>query len=166
MHSLYFRSLILAFLVLAVSTVNAQLQMTNSSVANQLAQKLVGEGVTISNASITGSTTASGFFKNLGGNQVGLDSGIVLSTGNIKTAGTATGFDGVPTNFASTAYGTPGDAQLAALVSPLVTNDAMILEFDFVPKGDTIKFRYVFSSEEYPEFACSGFNDVFAFFIS
>ena len=165
MHSLYFRSLFLAFLVLAVSTVNAQLQMTTNTVASQLAQKLVGEGVTISNATISGSPLASGFFKNLGGNNIGLDSGIVLSTGRVQTAGTAYGFDGISTNSASTTHSTPGDAQLSALISG-TTNDAMILEFDFVPKGDTIKFRYVFSSEEYPTYACSNFNDVFAFFIS
>jgi gliding motility-associated-like protein len=166
MYSLYFRSLVISLLVLTAPAVNAQLQMTPSSVANQLAQKLVGEGVTISNATISGSTLSSGFFKNLGGNNIGLDSGIVLSTGRVQTAGTDYGLDGIPSNFASTANGTPGDAQLSALVNGLTSNDAMILEFDFVPKGDTIKFRYVFSSEEYPEFACSGFNDVFAFFIS
>src|SRR5688572_18166396 len=116
MHSLYFRSLSIALLLLAGQSVMAQLQMTTNSVANQLAQKLVGEGVTISNATISGSATATGFFKNLGGNNVNLDSGIVLSTGIIKTAGTAYGFDGDPLDFASSAFGTPGDAQLGALV--------------------------------------------------
>ncbi len=57
-----------------------------------------------------------------------------------------------------------GDADLDNLVLD-PTQDATILEFDFVPIGDTIKFRYVFSSEEYPEFPCTGVNDVFAFFI-
>jgi hypothetical protein len=41
-----------------------------------------------------------------------------------------------------------------------------ILEFDFVPLADTLKFRYAFGSEEYMEFANSSFNDVFGFFIS
>ncbi|MFN6115212.1 MAG: choice-of-anchor L domain-containing protein, partial [Flavobacteriales bacterium] len=40
-----------------------------------------------------------------------------------------------------------------------------VLEFDFVTTGDSIKFRYVFGSEEYPEFVCS-FNDAFGFFLS
>jgi hypothetical protein len=61
-----------------------------------------------------------------------------------------------------------GDADLATLIGVPKedTHDACVLEFDFVPLGDTIKFNYVFSSEEYPEFACAGFNDAFAFFIS
>ena len=44
-------------------------------------------------------------------------------------------------------------------------NNAAVLEFDFVTTGDSIKFRYVFGSEEYPEFVCS-FNDAFGFFLS
>jgi gliding motility-associated-like protein len=58
----------------------------------------------------------------------------------------------------------PGDADLEAIVLD-DTNDACVLEFDFVPLGDSIKFNYVFSSEEYTDFACTEFNDAFAFFI-
>ena len=46
------------------------------------------------------------------------------------------------------------------------TNDAVVLEFDFIPIGDTVKFNYVFGSEEYPEFVNGGFNDAFGFFLS
>jgi gliding motility-associated-like protein len=40
------------------------------------------------------------------------------------------------------------------------------LEFDFIPSGDTISFRYIFGSEEYPEFVNAGYNDAFGFFLS
>src|SRR5690606_2561419 len=46
------------------------------------------------------------------------------------------------------------------------SNDACVLEFDFVPAGDTIRFNYVFGSEEYSEYDCSDFVDFFGFFIS
>jgi hypothetical protein len=46
------------------------------------------------------------------------------------------------------------------------TFNAAVLEFDFVPLSDTVQFRYVFGSEEYPEYVSTPFNDVFGFFIS
>ena len=44
--------------------------------------------------------------------------------------------------------------------------DAAWVAFDIVSNTDSIKFDYVFASEEYKEFVNSDFNDVFGFFIS
>ena len=44
--------------------------------------------------------------------------------------------------------------------------DAAWVAFDIVSNTDSIKFDYVFASEEYKEFVASSFNDVFGFFIS
>src|SRR4030095_438410 len=85
--------------------------------------------------------------------------------GRVQTSGSP-GLNGSAGLFASTGFNFPGDANLNALVTPNLTEDAVILEFDFVPIGDTIRFNYVFSSEEYPSFSCTQYNDVFAFFIS
>ncbi|MDP0953449.1 choice-of-anchor L domain-containing protein, partial [Klebsiella pneumoniae] len=46
------------------------------------------------------------------------------------------------------------------------TNDAAVLQFDFIPLGDTLKFDYVFASEEYNVYVGGGVNDVFAFLLS
>jgi gliding motility-associated-like protein len=51
-------------------------------------------------------------------------------------------------------------------VSGVNTFDAAVLEFDFIPTGDSVKFRYCFGSEEYPEYVNAGVNDAFAFFLS
>jgi len=45
-------------------------------------------------------------------------------------------------------------------------NDVCILEFDFIATGDTVKFNYIFGSDEYLEWVNSSFNDIFAFFLS
>ncbi|MEZ5196474.1 MAG: choice-of-anchor L domain-containing protein [Bacteroidales bacterium] len=46
------------------------------------------------------------------------------------------------------------------------TYDACVLEFDFVPESDTLRFRYKFGSDEYNEYVGSIFNDVFGFFVT
>ena len=143
----------------------SQLQIINSNNAQALAQKLVGGGVTISNVTMSASPHAAGFFIHWGGAQLNLDSGIVLSTGRTQTT-TAFGMNGSQGAEASSDLFFPGDPSLEALVSPNLSFDAAILEFDFVPQGDSVSFRYVFSSEEYPTYVCSIWNDVFAFFIS
>ena len=41
-----------------------------------------------------------------------------------------------------------------------------MFEFDFEVQGDNIEFNFIFMSEEYNEYVNTGFNDVFAFYIS
>lgn len=153
----------------------AQLTITDAANAQALAQRLVGEGVTISNVTFTGNPLMAGFFRNAGGTNIAIDSGIVLTNGiartNRLTGDIGVNGDGVTpagSTEAHNSWNIAGDADLAALIgSPLnQVNDACILEFDFVPLGDSIRFRYAFSSEEYdPSYVCD-FNDAFAFFIS
>ena len=141
----------------------AVLPKNADTMAATIAQTLVGEGVTISSVTYTGVDGALGTFSG-GFSTAGLSSGIILSSG------LATNVLG-PNNSDSTSStnGSPGDADLDALVTPLVTHDAAVLEFDFVvtnANATVVKFDYVLASEEYNEFANSSFNDVFAFFLS
>lgn len=43
--------------------------------------------------------------------------------------------------------------------------DCVTIQFDFIPATDTLRFNYIFASEEYNQFVCSNFNDIFGFFI-
>jgi gliding motility-associated-like protein len=45
-------------------------------------------------------------------------------------------------------------------------HDVAILEFDFIPTSDSLKFRYAFGSQEYFAFENTQYNDVFGFFLS
>ncbi len=156
---------------------NAQLQITTENNAIALVQKLLGEGVTVSNISYSGSALAAGIFHNISGTSIGIDSGLALTSGRAKTVGLNWGLDGNGVITAGAALANysqfngsiyTGDADLANSISvdSTRTYDACILEFDFVPLGDTVKFRYVFSSEEYSLFNVCLFNDAFAFFVS
>jgi len=152
----------------------AQLQITTNTNAAALAQKLVGEGVVISNATITTNSISTGFFVNRSGTNIGMDSGIVLTNGRARSnLPSIIGLDGDGFRVASTVRADanlllPGDADLASELGIPVSqlNDAIALEFDFIPLGDSIQFNYILSSEEYTTGTVCIFNDAFAFFIS
>lgn len=137
----------------------AQLSVNNSYTTTQLVQDVfLGAGVSVSNISYTGASKAIGYFNGVNSN-IGLDSGLVLTSGDIANA---VGPNSVGSK--TTSNNLNGDADLTAL-SGFTTYDASVLEFDFVSTTDKVTFRYVFGSEEYHEYVNS-FNDVFAFFIN
>ncbi|MBK7342598.1 MAG: choice-of-anchor L domain-containing protein [Saprospiraceae bacterium] len=103
-----------------------------------------------------------GYFS-AGQTNIGIETGIVMSTGlaldtdDINTTGS---------NSSSTSMGQFSDPDLASLVAPLNIGDLCVFEIKFIPYADTVEFNYVFGSEEYEEYVCTPFNDVFGFFIS
>ena len=138
----------------------AQIEADDSPTAEELAAILVGAGVTISGAELTCFTGGSGSFACIDCS-LGIDSGIVL------TSGGAAIIEGPNNTGSATGPGSgPGDDDLEDLVPGYTSNDACVLEFDMVVTSDSIKFEYVFGSEEYLEFVGSSYNDVFGFFIS
>jgi len=141
-----------------------QLVTSGAMTPNNLVQNvLVGQGVTVSNVFYSGANSAIGRFD--GSNtSLGLDAGIILTTGTINAGNNGPyGPNNRPNAGIDNNAG--GFAPLTNLVGTNTYN-ASILEFDFVPQSDTVKFKYVFGSEEYPEWVGDQFNDVFAFFIS
>ena len=93
---------------------------------------------------------------------LGMTEGLLLTTGNAWEAeGPDLSDEAMPDGLSGT------DADLGALVGGTSnTKTISILEFDFIPSTTSISFDYIFASEEYPEYSCSDFNDVFGFFIS
>jgi gliding motility-associated-like protein len=156
----------ITFIAIASVSRAQVINVTAGQTAFALAQNLAGPGITISNPVLTCPTVANGIFTALG-STLGISDGIILTTGSAATAGTTVGANGAKTLFASTSSTAAGDAFLESYIGkPGQTHDACALEFDFVPAGDTVKFNYTFGSEEYPQYSCSPFNDVFAFFIT
>jgi hypothetical protein len=157
--------------------------LDNGATPDGLVQGLVGSGLTVSNVTYTGANRAAGTFTG-GSGIIGFNSGIVLDTGKVQTypsdpacsqgvEGPNTCYEETASNpsggpdgtFNSTNFGLPGDPDLTALDGD-PTFDASVLEFDFVPSFSTVQFNYVFSSEEYSDFANTQFNDVFGFFVN
>lgn len=149
-------------LTLALGSAGASaLTITPTSSGEVLAETILGAGITIDPTSIsyTGAANQAGVFTNGLTSGIGIDSGIIMTTGSVFNApgpNTAENI-GATTN-------TGGDAQLQSLVGGSLY-DANVLEFDFVSTGGSLFFNYVFASEEYEEFVFTEFNDVFAFFV-
>ncbi len=160
MNKIYQAILVFTGLVLSVLSATAQLTVNNLLTPNQLVQQvLLGSGVQAFNVTYTGYDSAIGSFNGTASN-IGMAGGVILCTGKTSLAPG-------PNNAPNAGYNNlfAGDAQLDT-ISNGITHNAAILEFDFIPIGDTVKFRYVFASEEYPEYVNLGVNDAFAFFIS
>ena len=146
----------------------AQLTTNTGTNPQALVQNtLIGPGVTVSNITFNGSPSSIGSFSGTGTN-LGIANGIVMTTGTVIDNGS--GPHG-PNNQAGAGQtnGGAGSTLLSGIIGGEQTYDAAILEFDFIPYSDTVRFKYVFGSDEYPEFAPpnnSGYNDVFGFFIA
>jgi hypothetical protein len=132
---------------------------------------LLGANVTVTNIEFnTGNantvSTAVGGFECADCN-LGILSGFAMSSGDVNGLvgpNNSGGYTGM-----GTALSTGNDPDLLDLVQANggnSINDWAIIEFDFVPLGDTLQFQYVWASEEYDEFVGTNFNDIFGFFIS
>lgn len=159
---------ILSFLITTFSI--GQITVTNTQTPEELVNDvLVGAGVIISNVEfnhsvpLAGAVQAQAGFFDATGTDFPISSGVILATGNVRLAagpndsGGATDNEGVAVD--------PNDIDLDAIGTATINNEA-VLEFDFIPSGDSVVFKYIFASEEYHEFSTSMFNDVFGFFIS
>ena len=119
-----------------------------------------GECENVSNVEAIGNSLGIGYFQG-GNNAFGFADGIILSSGNISLA------EGPNVSVESgMGFGdNTGDDDIDVMTNGAIL-DVTGIEFDFVPIGSSVTFRYVFASEEYCEFVGSIFNDVFGFFVS
>jgi hypothetical protein len=153
-----------AFTVLGLGLVTAPAQALNITTTgdpNTLVNEILGTGITISNVTYNGSPAAAGTFSNGLSSGIGIDKGIILTSGNAALAVAPNTSDG-----AGFDNPFPGDADLNSLIPGFTTQDASILEFDFASDTGELFFQYVFASEEYNEFTNTSFNDVFGFFLN
>ena len=103
-----------------------------------------------------------------GGNStsLGIDSGIVMSTGSAVAP--------VPGSTFTNPNQTTPSSNLTSVISQIMyqynaafhdINDKVMMAFSFIAPSDTVQFEYVFASAEYASYTCSQYNDVFGFFL-
>lgn len=139
-----------------------QQQPANTLVTNVL----LGGGIQVSNITFNGSAGAIGFFNGANSN-IGLESGVLMTTGNLQVAVGPNNLENATVDNGSGAPPSNISSALANILGGATSfHNGTVISFDFIPQGDNIKFRYVFGSEEYPEFVGTDYNDVFGFFLT
>ncbi len=145
----------------------AQQIVTDSSLQpQQLIDNLTsGSCALASNASssINGSVNniQSYAFFNRGTSEFPLESGIVLSTGNVNSAGNTI----LSESLSDGNLDWETDPDIQAILGIDQTLNATSLEFDFTSVNNSLSFKYVFASDEYQQQYPCNFQDVFAILI-
>lgn len=139
----------------------AQLSIDTTATAIQMAENVFGPGVTVVTAVYSGDNLSSGVFS--GGDTTApditpLDTGVIFSTGHATDVTNASGDVNQNADTSTNTNGVDGDSDFDTAAGQN-TFDGAFLESTFIPNGDTLKFQFVFGSEEYPEYVFAGFND-------
>lgn len=155
----YFFSALLC--IAGLFSVHAQLIVDIYPSEQQLIQSLIhsDNSVKINNLTFGGAHQARGIFYNKN-TPLPLDSGVLITTGFASgAAGSNMQPDYTGVNRMK------GDQDIHFLAG-YKTYDAFYISFDLTTTQNLLKFDYVFASEEYPEYAGSPFNDMFAFILT
>ncbi|MCC0062843.1 MAG: Hint domain-containing protein [Defluviimonas sp.] len=146
----------------------AELGYNTNATALQMANAIFGPGTIVVGASYQGDSRSSAIYSNgnaLSPGVVPSDTGVILSTGY---AASFTQSNGDPNRSTSTSTNTSGinnDALMNAIAGAS-TYDASILNVDFIPTGNVMTMNFVFSSEEFPEYAASQYNDMLGVWVN
>ena len=147
-----------------------ELPIDTGASATDMANAIFGSGVVVNGATYFGDPLSSGIYSD--GDTVSPeatpgDTGVILSTGHAEDFTNSDGSQNTNqvANRTTNTNGVDGDADFDALANS-GTTDASILEVDFTPTGDFITIDFVLSSEEYPEFINSQFNDVIGVWVN
>ncbi|MBK6833554.1 MAG: choice-of-anchor L domain-containing protein [Bacteroidetes bacterium] len=150
-------------LTLFSGKLSAQLVVNNTLTPQQLAQLISGPGVQILNPVVHSGANGYGKY-NATNSNLNITEGLLLTTGTINNAVGPNNVGNKTTYFGS--QNTPDTYPLLTNYTGRTIYEYCEFEFDIIPQGDTIKFDFVFASEEYEEWVGSQYNDVFGFFIS
>ena len=141
--------------------------LQNTHVDTILKYHLAGEGVELSNGAFNmtpGIVTSNqiGSFNRNNYTQFPFATGLIMTTGACSVAAGPNSSGSA----SSTANVTYHDALLQQYNQGYTVQNSAALDFDFLTYADTFAFHYVFGSEEYPNFVCASYNDLFIFLLT
>lgn len=148
-----------------IGTINLNQGITPTDMVTELLCGDIPGNVHITKVRWTGANTAGGTFTG-GLLPIGIAQGIVMSTGVIgDIPGGPKPFSENRTDANRTSYRNPGDPDVSRICRKR-TRDAAVLEFNItVDSPRILRFRWVFGSDEYNEYATSRYNDGFGIWV-
>ncbi len=145
----------------------SELPVNTGASAVNMANTIMGDGVTVVSASYTGDNRSSGTYSNgdsTSPNATPGDTGVILSTGYVRDFTQSNGSSNHSSGTSTNTSGVNNDAGFNAIAGGS-TYDAAILDIDFIPTGDTLTMQFTLSSEEYPEYWAS-YSDIVGVWIN
>jgi len=146
-----------------------ELTYNTNATAIQMANTIFGDGVTVTGATYSGSSYSSAIYSNgdaVAGNVTPGDTGVILSTGSAtRFTNNNAGQSNLATNTSVNSGGQNNEAGFNAIAGAS-TYDASYMDVDFIPTDDTMTMQFVFSSDEYPEYTNSIYNDMVGVWIN
>lgn len=139
----------------------SELSINANANATQMAQSIFGDGVTVVSASYSGDNRSSGIYSGGDSTSPGVtpgDTGVIFSTGYVRDFTNSSGSSNHSTNTSSNTRGVNNNSDFNSAAGSN-TYDASFLDVDFIPDTNLMTMQFVFSSEEYPEFQNSVYQD-------
>ncbi|MEM6482325.1 MAG: Hint domain-containing protein [Pseudomonadota bacterium] len=139
-----------------------ELPINRFASAQDMAELIFGDGVTVTNASYTGDQDSSGIYTD--GDSIAPevtpgDTGVMFSTGDLRGFTNNNSSESNQSGGTTTASSGPNNVPDFNAEAGTSTFDASYLDVEFETDADVMTMNFVFASEEFPEFANSQFQD-------
>ncbi len=139
----------------------AELTYNTGANATQMANEIFGDGVTVVSATYYGDNDSSAIYSNgdsLAPGATPGDTGVILSTGDADDFTNSTGSSNQSNSTSTNTSGVNNNSQFNSAAGTR-TYDASYLDVTFIPDSDVMTMQFVFSSDEYPEYTNSVYQD-------
>jgi len=142
--------------------------IAETATAIEMAELIFAAEIQVTGATFVGDPRSAGIYSNGDTVSPGVtpgDTGIILSTGQTEDFTNSSGEANQSIQRSTNTDG-PDDVPAYNAIAGIGTRDSATLDVDFVPDADTLTLDFVFSSDEYPEFENSIYQDFVAVWIN
>jgi hypothetical protein len=141
------------------------ISITNSITEEEILASLYNPSTELTITNVNCPALSIGTFTTVPNHPLGIEEGLVLSTGKVSVLQDNNDVAYVATN--NNGGGSDADIDsLSTFSNGAASYNVCVIEMNAYALTDYIAFEYVFGSEEYPENAETSFNDIFALMIS